>query len=235
METVEQNYESKYRPVPGGCAIDSENTATGRQGTLGTPVKQPNSSNDAWVTAAHVVDPDVDRGNSTTADIHQPSENYDTIGTAYSWDWWHPGFLEDDYPADAAVITSDWANDSKFDVACDGSGCSGDYQGWNIKGTVTWDRIKLIEGVLDHTLQGKATGRNSGKILSTTKPVYEIDADSRNGDSGGPYFESPMYTDEVYIGGIHNRMGNSVDTAEGTAMELIENQLNVYVGGSYGP
>jgi hypothetical protein len=240
METVEQNYESKYRPVPGGCAIDPETSNAGRQGTLGTPVKQPNSSNDAWVTAAHVVarPAGIGRDDSTiTADIYQPHENQDTIGTAYSWDWWYPSSYPDpdgEYPADAVVITSDWADDSKFDIACDGSGCSGDYEGWDVKGTVTWDRIKLIEGVLDHTLQGKTTGRNPGKILSTDWPMYEVDVDSEKGDSGGPYFESPMYTDEVYIGGIHHGLGSSIDTAEGTAMEPIENKLDVYVGGSYG-
>jgi len=233
IETVEQShpYDEEYRPVPGGCQINSDETPSWGTGTLGTPVNQPNSSNDAWVTAAHVAG-DVDRGDSVTADIHQPNESDDTIGTAYSWDWWYPSTDQlDQFPADAAVITSDWADDSKFDIACDGSGCSG-YEGQEIKGRVGWDRIKIIEGTLDHTLQGNATGRNSGVITGTDKPSYQINVDSSPGDSGGPYYESPLHDDGIYIGGIHNSGWG--DTAECTAMEFIENELDIYVGGSFG-
>ncbi len=62
----------------------------------------------------------------------------------------------------------------------------------------------------------------------------KIDVDSSPGDSGGPYFERPLNYDGTYIGGIHRASPSLGDTAEGTAMELIENELNVYVGGSFG-
>ncbi len=219
-ENSQHYYTDKYRPVPAGCAIGGPST-TG--GTLGTPATRGND--DVWVTAAHLFE-DNRGGPYSSHEVHQPDET-NKIGGISSTDIWYPG--TGGGHADAAVIEGDGTGtDAEYDMASDSY--FSDYEGWNIKGISTIDRLKLNEGNTDFQInkQGRATGRNSGYLIGVyeTTDRMTINAASSDGDSGGPYFE---YIDgDVYIAGIHGEGG--AGSSSGTIMESIEGELNVSVG-----
>ncbi len=221
------SFDDKYRPVPAGCKI--ENSESG-SATLGTPAYHLDYGNNVWVTAGHVVD------SNDPEYVYQPGFD-DYIGNndqEYRVDFWC---------FDAGIIRPGSSGvGAKYDIASDSYWS--DYEGWDIVGVTSWDRIKLNEGNTDYTVykQGKETGRDSGYITRVDEEAFELSTASDDGDSGGPYFE--VRDGESYINGVHGWPGGMdlCDTynccedggshdggARGTGMEFIEDEFNIVI------
>lgn len=205
---VEEAFNDRYRPVPGGCAHGN--------GTLGTPVVDGYSGDQAWVTAAHTVD------RSSGYDVYQPSSSFwydNKIGESDRYTFIDNG--------DAAVISAE--RDIWYGIA--GSNGSYDYP---IYGKVASSNIE-DQNIL--WKQGKTTGRDYGSV----KEVYwhssghervNLDVYTDSGDSGGPYYA--RNEDRAYIAGIHNGSSYDRETGErlhayGQTMEDVEDKLDVTV------
>lgn len=109
------------------------------------------------------------------------------------------------------------------------------------KGAVAEDRLiemNIYDDVCD--CQGQRTGRHLNCTVLRVKDKswgqnskVVIDADSKKGDSGMPYYWK-NYSDEAYIVGIHNAGvdvdgDGNFDEAAGQAMFNAENNLQVTV------
>lgn len=219
----QQNYYTdKYRPVPGGCKLTKGGNT--HVGTLGTPAYSNDLNEHTWVTAGHLFE-------DTDQRAHQPKEPFlggNRIGYCHSR-------IEGAFH-DSAVIDRDSEDDDLYDMAKDGGGT----EGWLIDGIVTWDTIlnKEEAGGWNLTLQGLATGRNSGELYDVYNGIgrskyFKIRVASDDGDSGGPHFKKVTNDgmEYVYIAGIHMRGSEdpSIKDAQATAMSAIEDAQNVSV------
>lgn len=216
-QEIEQSFDSKFRPVPGGCQAEDP---AHEPFTLGTPATSLEDNSQCWVTAAHVTD------RTTGENIHQPNNPYfssNKIGETRQ--------VTQEGNGDVATIVST-GPDNAYNIAND----DGTY-GWQIAGVLGRDKLKDMNSNGESLyVQGRTTGRNQGQVLNVdtngTEWVY-IDVDTDTGDSGSPYFH---VTPDNYalIAGIHrgsvdiDNDGN-FDETKGNIMAWAEDVLNVVV------
>jgi len=187
------NYDDRYRPVPGGCQVDETN---GGKFTTGTPAYDYTVGTFRMVSAGHAVD----SGNP----VYQPTDS-----------WWggnRIGVGERDIAEnyfDAGTIDPD--GDVNIAYSLPG--------GWElIYGTLPWEEILRNEDdpTYELYLQGRTTGRNSGKIYDIDQTKFGIEVDSEGGDSGGPYFKKKMVISPISQGyTLGNRWGRSFCDGDG--------------------
>jgi hypothetical protein len=135
------------------------------------------------------------------------------------------GFVDDDF--DAMSIRLDGDADHYYWLADDAAGTYAE----KIYGTLGWDIIKDHEGDTSYhlSLQGRATGRNSGYIETTySNKEFWIDVDSAPGDSGGPHFREDSKYNYAYIAGVHVK-GSSDNDAGAYHIGKVEDYLNLSV------
>jgi len=241
------NYDHKYRPVPGGAWIEDEGCRDDKYtcipGTAGTPAH--GNSSDEWkiATAAHVlVDDDQENEDNNTDQnpsvYQQKSDNEDEkIGETSKWRRDESTKSSPWFGFDAGTIELEQEVDIKLRLASD----DGDNEYWDyhwIYGSVGRDEIADNVGNTDYSLykQGTNTGRESGTIqtYSESKNAFETDAKAGSGDSGGPHFNKKRNPShgfwEVYIAGIHYA-GSKGDnpTSFATVMAKVENEFGVTV------
>lgn len=211
-------FDSKYRPVPGGCKIAEAGIEgyDADSGTLGTPAYHHGENEHVMVSAGHLIDNSGQR-------CHQPSE---PLGGGNRIGYMRENSVLNKF--DAEWIELDPEDDFDYDIAADGGGT----EGWNIDGIIGWGTIKgMVDTGYDLYLQGKTTGRNSGELTgydtgtgNNEKRLW-IDVDSDKGDSGGPHYRK--IGDYIYIAGIHG--WGSGTKAVATAMEAIEDEFGLEV------
>jgi hypothetical protein len=212
--TVEEQayFDSKYRPVPGGCQVEDESDDD--IGTLCTPAWDSDVSEYVLLTAAHLTE------ESPGHDMHQP--HFSLTAGNYMGDS-DKGLITDSF--DAATIQMGSDEDNTYRLA---GSSSNTYQEW-ISGTVAWDEIKDNEDNTSYELylQGRTTGRNSGYIDDAyTDKTYWIDVAAEGGDSGGPHFK--LQNGDAYISGVHD-WGSSDNDAGATYIGKVEDKFNLSV------
>jgi hypothetical protein len=211
-------YSDRYRPVPGGCMINNNDS------TIGHPAYDNDAEEYIWTTAAHCVD------RSSGKTIFQPAYSRNAPDGNYIGD-------SDKYipqgDGDAATIMpkyDDTVNNVEYRYAED----DGSYTDWVIYGTRSTDYLKDMAAYGESVYkQGITTGRLSGKVLkvSSDEEWVTIDCDRDGGDSGGPYFDVNS-SDEAYAVGLH-KMGvdydddGTRDESKGNTMEFVNNYLNL--------
>lgn len=189
-------YDYEYRPVPGGCEMDSENTPSC---TICTPAHDDSLGVDVLVTAGHCVD------FSSSVDVYQPTDDDLTthVGVSDKAGDYYSGCGNLDF--DAATMTLDDEDDVKYALANDGG--PNDY-GRPIHGSVAWDTVKDwtdCDPKVFH--QGKTSGNNKTCVSNTyTDQTFSWAFDSQKGDSGGPVYQEYHTPDGIaaYIAGIIN-------------------------------
>ena len=229
----ETEYDKEYRPVPAGPRVESPYPDTdGYQGyTLGTPAYDPNASDYAvWVTVAHAFYKKNDDRNDVL--VYQNNvEGSDYIGTMSEEDAIYGFNNPNQVNIDAAVVRRNSADKNrKYDIAS--NGLFEDYEGWFIKGTVGWDRLKNNVDNPDFTLykQGSTTGRVNGGLDKVGDEYFFTSFQSKDGDSGGPYFE--VSGGDSYIAGVHKGFWEDEENDSGTTasgMVHIEDHFDIIV------
>lgn len=214
-----------HRPVRGGAAM----TESGPPGTTCTPAWHRGLGEYVLVTAGHVIG-----GVSPGETCYQPDNTWwwNEIGVsedaAYAGsDVDHDGDLETTF--DAATIRM---TDAGVDYDLAGYG-GGDYDDVTaIIAKVEWSQI-YDDFLSDrsYTLQGSNTGRSTGEITwaSNEYKIFETDAVSEGGDSGGPHFKE--VDGYAYIAGVHN-YGPSEQGEHGsgaTSLHKVEQEFPITV------
>lgn len=207
-QTEQGLYNSKYRPVPGGCQM----SGGGSTCTLAAPAYDQDSFEYVHTTAAHCIN----RTNGTV--VHQDAKfkSNSKIGESEKYTPYGDG--------DAATIKLNDTNET-FKIA----GKNGDYD-YPVRGSLSNDRLKdMAYSDLLITKQGRTTGRDTVEVLEfrskATRDMVVIDYVTEGGDSGGPYYEID-YNSEAYIGAIHKGR-NSDGKAIGTTAQHAEEYLNI--------
>lgn len=216
-------YDGKYSPVPAGVQMEDANDTSGY--TLGTPA-QDESGEAIWVTAGHAYF----NNDKETVLAYQDEYDGQWLGEMqhYTDDGEQDavyGFNDSQPDLDAAVIRKAGSGRSrKFDIGSDS--WWEDYEGWPVKGAVSWDRIKYNEDNSGFSiyLQGANSGRQEGTITEVYDDYFTTDASHGGGDSGGPHFE--VVDGDSYIAGIHKGGGGD---AVASGMVHIEDYLGLTV------
>ncbi|ELZ14370.1 hypothetical protein C478_07092 [Natrinema thermotolerans DSM 11552] len=221
--TVSEDWEYKhnYDPIPGGCHVgDGGNIAT-----VTTPAYYDWSETYGWVHCAHAF------GYSGGSDAYQDGDKIGSVGPTTSEGQGDACFIEEE-------LSGSIGANADYDIAKDSPDSS---MGWNIMGSVAEDRLL---DMLAHGDTFDFQGCNSGRqIYSDIQRVSDtnfaencrvvIDAPSRGGDSGGPYYYDGSGDGDIYIGAVnrgHADFDDDGDTdAVGYALHWVEDYLNVRV------
>jgi hypothetical protein len=166
------------------------------------------------LTAAHVVDDNFE--GYENEDIYNPDHpddpNYPggTRGNTLKKEWTSSDTNCGNRSNDSAIAKFDDGYSYKF-AADDGSYNTG----WEVYGTLGWDNIGDGASL---TKQGARTGVNYGSTscVDSNYNVFEIDATSGGGDSGGPIFTETYYegnTSFKSVAGIVSYGGSGVTGA----------------------
>jgi hypothetical protein len=211
--TENDYYNYKYSPVPGGCEILTTSS-------LATPTWDKDHNENAWLTAAHVVNPEEGK-------------------TVYQ----NTRFTSNAKIGESDKVTST-GNGEYATILNDGTGVQlniagddgGDDYAWDIYGSRSDDRLKDMAYYDEYAYrQGSKTGRKTGIVMAvhqtTNGTVVDLDTPSDDGDSGGPYFD--LENGEAYIMGVHAKGGDldgdGEDEARGNTIETIEDDFNLYI------
>lgn len=212
------NYESD---TPAGAELEAY-----ERGTSGTPAYHSGRGEYVLLTVNHILD-----------ENNNESDRY----TAYQ-----PDLLDNDY---GTVIKGKTEPDTVSNLSCDEvtmdaaslnfnegltyklAGKDGDYKNAEIYEVLGWDWIVDNQGKSQRK-QGTPTGVTSGSVDCTNPNTkfYMINADSSNGDSGGPinretYYEYP--TSFRSVGAMLSIGGSS--KCGGIHLSEVESYLNVSV------
>lgn len=211
------HFDSRYSPnVPGGCAIEAQRSGASN-GTLGIPAYSTNTSGTVWTTAGHVVQ-------SSGVKIYQPD-----IGTfGYQNEIGTADEVETNN-GDAATIIPESDRDTIYKFA-ESDGSMTDYI---LYGTLGRDALEDMEEIDDLYVQGNVTGRHFEEVKKVSSDGNDIfiAADTKKGDSGGPYYWLNS-DDEAYAAGIHTAVttlgGDKVfDDSEGKTFPWVSDQFNL--------
>lgn len=206
------NYGFKYRPVLGGVLGYSEAPETF---TYATPAKH-DILGDVLLTVAHGFD------QQSGLEAVQDDVLYgDVIGYSNEMRY------DLGYGFDAAVVSLNSSVDTEYYLADDGQDSWSHY----INGRITEDRLHWMwDNNYPMQRQGITSGRESGYItdIDSGGEYFRTDANSDDGDSGGPHYE--QFGDTVYISGVHR--GRPFLNAEATFIGAVEDELNVTVEGT---
>lgn len=206
-------YDSKYRPVPGGCKHGGC--------TIGHPAYDDDAEEYIWTSAAHCFD----RNSGQT--VHQPSSS--------SWTDNSIGQSDKVIPSgdgDAATIMPKYDNtiDNVEYRYAENDGTTTD---WFIYGTRGIDYLKDMAANGEYVYkQGKTTGRLYDKVLqvSSSGDTVTLEADRAGGDSGGPYFDvssGNAYAVGIHAWGVDYDGDGNYDDAKGNTMAYVNDYLNL--------
>lgn len=223
----EQYYDGEYRPVPGGCDINS--------GTTGFRASEGSTGNFVMVTAGHVLN---SINEDSSGKVYQPSGlliNGDHVGNVGSSQYGDDGqeaiWRQDDSSdvtdfgyyeiANGYGVTDKLASDSE-----------GEYTN-QVDGIVTWDWIKNEGYASDVYRQGSETGKKVGSIVNHEngrgQKSFWNSANSERGDSGGVHYAK--VDGDTCVVGCH-AWGVEVDgetQSGGNSAEKIEEKGHVYI------
>lgn len=214
-------YDTRYRPVPGGCLAAGNATELEFGFTTGVPA----NGGAVMITAGHALE----RGTIFNDVIYQPTRKTFGDNNAIATAW--QGDQNTATTFDAGYFTRDTGILFAFNLAEDNGG-----YGRQIDGRVGWDIIKdtLIHPsrTVDIEKQGKETGRTVGpltEVVDVEDKVFAADMNASFGDSGAPsYMEWTDNPDKVASLGILN--GEIITGGiTYTAIEEVENRFNVTV------
>ncbi|MEY7851868.1 hypothetical protein AB7C87_22005 [Natrarchaeobius sp. A-rgal3] len=212
-ESPQSYYNHKYRPVPGGCRIEREREAAC---TVGAPATD-SSGNSYLLSAAHCWEGE-DAGES---EGYQPSSGRSSvIATRNSSKWKLDSSSGDEWDACALDVTG--VNTSHQFAS--NSGDNSYERG--IAGVLSKEWIEDNDESDEIHKRGRTTGSSSGNITLTGDVTYRTDADSDDGDSGGPHYYINRRGNAL-ITGIHKSGSNT--GARACYAELIENEFDVYI------
>jgi len=219
--TNDYEYTHNYDPLPGGC-----HTGDGTNiGTVTTPAYYDYGETYGWIHCGHAF------GFSSGTAAYQNGDNIGTVGPTTSQGHGDACFIEEELPGSAG-------SNADYDIAEDSHNSS---MGWRVSGSVAEDRL------LDMLARGDTLdfqGCNSGRqIYSDVQAVADasfaencfvtIDAPSRGGDSGGPYYYDASGDDDIYIAAVnqghYDEDGDGDQDAGGWALHWVENYLGVRV------
>ncbi len=214
-----QAFDSKYRPVPGGCSWSQSNYS--RVGcTLGTPAYKSGQGY-KLVTAGHCT-------NGVGTGVHQPYDTYVSDSLIGNVEESVGEDLKDTEVTafDACYLDTNSQASVEYKLAASGSDS---YQDSPVMGAWAYDQIVAWEGETEEiTLQGSSSGRSSGAVnkVYPKSGNYAITVESEEGDSGGPHYREDS-DGNLLIAGIHNGVNDSGAVA--TAMDDIETRFNITV------
>lgn len=237
VEKTEHDYDGKYRPIPGGTALEAGDFSTG---SMATPVWDSDRSAYRMLTAGHVVLHDADDstcGSGDVSELYQPNVYWS--GDSYfgtSDKACDLGSNESPSEFDAGTIN---ATDAGISYQMAGSE-AGTYDPPLIDGIIGWDEIKdkANSGYYLY-MQGRNSGRASGEVTKTIpKNTYgygnfNTTAGSDPGDSGGPHFKIYPYDRDdsaAYIAGVNCWGVENDDVFAGAVgIQRIEEHMNLSV------
>lgn len=209
---AETYYDHTYREygVPGGCRMNGVCT-------LGHPAWD--NGDDDWVhtVAGHCVD--------RNEGVQQPSGNYTSrIGYVDK-------YRNDTNAPLLDVATIDLYSNISIDYGLASDDGDDEYKSISTSGTVGFDAI--VDGVDSMWLgkQGCRTAVTSGPVKEYQRGAgnqksFEIDAESDNGDSGGPHYRVED-DNSMLIAGVHYGTVSRDEWAAATAWEAVEDEFNV--------
>jgi len=223
--TYTAEYNSTYRPVPGGCQIEIKaEPATAPAGTTACPVYNSDKSDWQILTAGHLF-----TENSGSDDVMQPVDGaWDDkqIGTGDIERFNETSGGDITFDAGTVSINTDWTKKLADD--------NGSYAEYIAYGNVSWDTIEQNEGDSSYTVyqQGRTTGRGSGYIEAAYPgdKEFKTSINTQGGDSGGPFFVDYDGGDILMMGVQSwgsNEQNGEYQSSGGFSIERIEDELPV--------
>lgn len=214
---LHSKYDSKYRPLAGGCQFMTEEWEVG---TLGLPVHDDqNNDGETMLTASHIFD------NPDGHEVRQPENvTVDYVGSIDATDKQFDSPKQNGKPLfDAAKLTVPTSTDIDWTTVLP----NGDYELTSFGGamaTATW--YYRNRNNLSVSKQGISTGISSGEIKFVNETSFDVDCSALDGDSGGPYW-APDDTFGRLAGGIHRGIDPDSGYPEGTQIAEIEDRFQV--------
>ena len=220
--TYTAEYNSTYRPVPGGCQIEIKaEPGTAPVATATCPIYHNDKSEWQILTAGHLF-----TENSGSDDIMQPVDgayNDKQIGTG---DIKRFDSNDGDVKFDAGTVSInvDWTRKL--------AGKDGTYSNYIAHGNVSWDKISQEEGNENYTVkkQGRTTGRKSGYIneVFPSDKEFRTSINAKRGDSGGPFFVDYKGDDVLMMGLVSwgsDKQDGEYQHSGGFSIERVEDEL----------
>lgn len=203
----EQAFDQSYRPVPGGCKV--ETSILGYYGTLTYSMYDLDYKRRMLLTSGHVVD--------GVGGCYQPVYG-SSIGNAVN----SKCIVEDGFHA-GIIDTIDVAN--QYPGLANGSGGT---RNWTLAGTRSWEWI-INEGYhTSYNQQGVSSGITTGTTYSvenSSQEKFSTNIETQQGDSGGPYYE--YNSGEYWLIGLHNWGAANRPGGIGNGIHQVENRLNL--------
>lgn len=212
--SLHASYDCSYRPVPAGCAWRTE---AGNACTMGAPVYDQKHGVNALVSAAHCfLSYDATKCRQNNNSLTDEIGERDDIRVEFD----HPPEL-----FDAAVINLDSSIDISYRTAS--SNCD-ETTRRSFSGAVSNQHLHYMnQNDYSLTKQGITTGIKSGTVEYVDDTMFKTDVDSKDGDSGGPYWDNQYDGSwRRLLAGIH-RGGDTY--AHATQMVEIEDRFDVVV------
>lgn len=210
-EEIEEQatFNSKYRPIPGGCQTERENLD---MGTLACKAYSYDDEEFVMVTAGHLTE-------GILASQHQPSQWGDSFSA--STETINSG------DKDCGFIRINDSHDIAYKIADKNGG----YRDFYVGGTYSHDELvhkKSTSQTLE--FQGRTTGKHTTLIDRITPKKIRLYSDCKKGDSGGPYYG--IEGEYCYIAGVHawgtsTEGADGINRSKGNKMIKVEQWLNL--------